>query len=58
MVIRMRHPQHGETDVYAEAEAAANEKNGWVRVVAPAAVEQPKANGVLHLPQKQNTRKG
>lgn len=31
MVIHMQHPQHGEMDVYAEGEAVANEKNGWVR---------------------------
>ena len=30
-MLYMTHPQHGAMHVYAEAEAVANEKNGWVR---------------------------
>jgi hypothetical protein len=37
-MIHMMHPQHGEMDCYLEAEAAANEKNGWKRVVAESVV--------------------
>lgn len=34
MMIYMVHPQHGAMHVYAETEALANEKNGWVRMEA------------------------
>ena len=33
-VTRMKHPEHGEMDVYVMAEVEANEKTGWV-VVKP-----------------------
>jgi hypothetical protein len=54
MVIYMRHPQHGTKIAIAEAEAVADEANGWVRedagalltpavpVLAPAPAERPK----------------
>lgn len=35
-MIYMTHPQHGMMHVYVEAEAQANEKNGWKRVVVEA----------------------
>ena len=38
MVIFMTHPLHGAMHVYAEAEAAENEKNGWKREAEPQAV--------------------
>lgn len=37
-MIYMTHPQHGAMHVYSEAEAVANEKNGWVREVKTAPV--------------------
>ena len=41
MMLYMTHPQHGAMHVYAEAEAIANEKNGWVREVKTEPVVQP-----------------
>jgi hypothetical protein len=34
-MIYMVHPQHGAMHVYDEAQAVANEKNGWVRADEP-----------------------
>lgn len=31
MIIWLRHPSHGIKDCYAEAQAIADEKNGWIR---------------------------
>ena len=39
-MIRLTHPLHGAKHAYAEAEALADEKNGWVREVK---TEQPLA---------------
>lgn len=30
-MIHLRHPNHGEKVAYLEAEAVADERNGWVR---------------------------
>lgn len=38
-VTRMKHPEHGEMDVYVMAEVEANKKAGW-EVVVPAAPVQ------------------
>jgi hypothetical protein len=41
-MIYMVHPQHGAMHVYDEAQAVANEKNGWVRAEEPRAkIEEP-----------------
>lgn len=37
-MIHLSHPQHGQKIAYLEAEAVADEKNGWVR----ASKEEPK----------------
>ena len=50
-VTRMKHPEHGEMDVYVMAEVEANKKAGW-EVVVPvvaAPVEQPEPRKVLSL---------
>ncbi len=41
MSTRMSHPLHGFMDVYIEAEAVENEKNGWVRVLPKKVEDAP-----------------
>lgn len=50
MMLYMTHPQHGAMHVYAEAEAVANEKNGWVREVKTGPVVQPIAEELSAAP--------
>ena len=48
-VMRMKHPEHGEMDVYVMAEVEANKKNGWEVVVPAPVVEVVEPRKVLSL---------
>lgn len=50
MIIELVHPLHGTKHAYLEAEAAADEKNGWKRLVKTTAVATATAEELAALP--------
>ena len=57
MVIYLKHPNHGTKVAIAEAEAVADEKNGWVRY-NPDTPSAPEEAANTLVAKRKYTRKG
>ena len=59
MMLRMAHPQHGETHVYDEQHKVLNEKNGWKVIPEPGVLSMESVNSQIDAvltPKKRKQR--
>lgn len=57
-MIYMIHPEHGAMHVYAEAEALANEKNGWARTEVKSESLHAQPIAAPEVPPTLSTKRG